>query len=396
MRRRQLRRVVDLARRRSASPRSRRRRRTRRRPLPRDQAERRRSRNRRRRGGREGARSGAAGAGGVGARGVAQPAPRAIARARENPERRLGSNADRTRSRISATPSSAGSSSSPHEDLDLLRTARRRASPGRAAASSSSRPSCRTPRPRRSARRGRACPPSRAARSADARACTRSFSWSSWRSPPRRTASMRRFSVARNGDCSSSRRRETSGCTTSPPGHVLEQDQDRVGREEGLGHGDALVGGVVEAPLEPLRRGGHRRVERERDDVARERADALRAHRVALVGHGGRADLAGLERLFELAVVLQQAQVGADLVRRLREARERVHDRVVLLARIGLARDELPPRETGAPREGGVELLDLRGVAVEEQQEGGLACRSRPWLRGSASPRGRRGSPRGP
>jgi len=63
--------------------------------------------------------------------------------------------------------------------------------------------------------------------------------------------------------------------------------------------------------------------------------------------------------------VLEQPQVGADLVRRLREARERADDRVVLLARIRLARNELPPRETGAPREGGVEVFDLRGVAAE-------------------------------
>ena len=95
---------------------------------------------------------------------------------------------------------------------------------------------------------------------------------------------------------------------------VLEQDQDRVGREEGLGHRDALVGGVVERALEPLRGGRHRRVERERDDVARERADALGAHRVALVGHRGGADLRLLERLLELALVLEQAQVRADLV----------------------------------------------------------------------------------
>ena len=91
---------------------------------------------------------------------------------------------------------------------------------------------------------------------------------------------------------------------------VLEQDQDRVGREERLGNGDALVRRVVQRALEPLGGGGHGRVEREDDDVAGQRADALGAHGVALVGHGRGADLRRLEGLLELALVLEQPQVG--------------------------------------------------------------------------------------
>ena len=160
-------------------------------------------------------------------------------------------------------------------------------------------------------------------------------------------------------------------------GHVLQQKEDRVGREEGLRHGDPLVGGVVEAPFEPLGGGGHRGVERKRDHVAGEGADPLRAHRVPLVRHGGRADLRGFRGLFDLPVVLEEAQVGRELVRRLPETRERVQDPVVLLARIGLAGHDHAPFESGPGGERAVQVLDLCRGPVEEGEERGLsACRA--------------------
>ena len=85
--------------------------------------------------------------------------------------------------------------------------------------------------------------------------------------------------------------------------------QDSVGREERLGHADALVRGVVERALEPLGRGGYRGVGRVTDDVARKRRDALGAHGIALVGHGRRADLTLFKRLFDLFEMSQQANV---------------------------------------------------------------------------------------
>ena len=57
---------------------------------------------------------------------------------------------------------------------------------------------------------------------------------------------------------------------------------------------------VVERALEPLHARGAQRVLVQHGEVPRERADALGAHRVALVGHRGGADLRGLERLFDL------------------------------------------------------------------------------------------------
>ena len=154
--------------------------------------------------------------------------------------------------------------------------------------------------------------------------------------------------------------------------HVFEQDQDPVAREERLGDREPPVGRVVERSLEPLGRRRHRRVERKSDDVPGQAADALGAHRVALVGHRGGADLGCLERLLDLAVVLKEAQIRADLVGRLGEARERLDDPIVLLARVGLARDDLAAFEPGAARDRAVELLDLRRIAVEEEKKGRL------------------------
>ena len=104
----------------------------------------------------------------------------------------------------------------PDERLDL-RGASSDERLGRGRPARAPRASGRRPGRRRSARRGRPGPRSTRGGLADARAWTRSRSCSSWRSPPRRTASIMTFSVARKGISASSRRRATSGCTTSPP-----------------------------------------------------------------------------------------------------------------------------------------------------------------------------------
>jgi hypothetical protein len=72
---------------------------------------------------------------------------------------------------------------------------------------------------------------------------------------------------------------------------VRRQDQDRIGGQEGLRKRQAAVGAVVQGPLEPLIRGGLGRVGLQGDDEARQPADPLRPHRVALVCHRARADL---------------------------------------------------------------------------------------------------------
>ena len=101
---------------------------------------------------------------------------------------------------------------------------------------------------------------------------------------------------------------------------VVVNERDGVGGQEGLGDGDSAVRRVIERALEPLRRRGHSGVQRVDDEVPGQRVDALRAHRISLVRHRRRADLFLLERLLDLAQMLQQSKVVAEFRRRLREA----------------------------------------------------------------------------
>ena len=153
---------------------------------------------------------------------------------------------------------------------------------------------------------------------------------------------------------------------------ILEGGEEDVGGEERLGEGDAAVGRVVERALEPLDRGGHEGVLLESKEVARERAETLRTHRVALVRHGRRADLVLLEGLLNLLEVGKETDVGGHLVHRGAERREGGEDIGVNLTRVGLATDGVGVREAKELSDALVESLDLGVVAVEEGKERGL------------------------
>ena len=154
--------------------------------------------------------------------------------------------------------------------------------------------------------------------------------------------------------------------------HVLHDAQDGVHSKEGLREGDAAVGRVVQCPLEPLCRGSHGRVGRVGHDVARQRADAFTAHGIALIRHGGGADLRGLERLLDLTVVLQKADIGRKPAAALRNRGQDVQDAAVELARVGLAAHVIEPVEAEIGSDPAVHFVDLRAVAVKEREEAGL------------------------
>ena len=102
---------------------------------------------------------------------------------------------------------------------------------------------------------------------------------------------------------------DDGGVHHQPVHHVDDEGKEGVHCEEAFRHADPLVGGVVQGALEPLGGGGHRRVEGIRDHVSGEGGDPLAAHRVALVRHGGGADLALFKRLLDLLEVLEQPDV---------------------------------------------------------------------------------------
>jgi hypothetical protein len=76
----------------------------------------------------------------------------------------------------------------------------------------------------------------------------------------------------------------------------------------------------------------------EGDDVPSQCSDSFGSHRVALVGHRARTDLFRLERLQQLALVLQQPDVGGELCGTLGDAAEHVEHLGVKLPGIGLSR----------------------------------------------------------
>ena len=115
--------------------------------------------------------------------------------------------------------------------------------------------------------------------------------------------------------------------------------------------------------------GGERRIHGFCHQVTAERADPFTAHGVALVGHGGRTDLAVLEGFFKLPVVLQEADVLCHAVTTLGNGTQGVQDAGIGLAGIGLATD----RETGLKPEFRsqqlIHTVDLLPVAVKEIQK---------------------------
>jgi len=125
-------------------------------------------------------------------------------------------------------------------------------------------------------------------------------------------------------------------------------------------------------PFEPLLARGHRRAGGQAQHEPAQGGDALGPHRVALVRHRRRADLRFLERLFHLLEIRQQADVVAELVRRLRDRGQGVDHQRVDLPRIGLAGHGADLLEAERGRHFLVELLDLSVPAAEESQVRGL------------------------
>jgi hypothetical protein len=129
---------------------------------------------------------------------------------------------------------------------------------------------------------------------------------------------------------------------------------------------------LAERALEPLLGRRVPRVALELDHEARQRRDPLGAHGIALVGHRARADLLGFERLQDLALVLQQPQIGGELRRRRGDARQHREHLRVELACVGLPRDGEHAIEAKLLRDATVELAHLGVVAAEQLEEARL------------------------
>src|SRR5688500_17884702 len=82
-----------------------------------------------------------------------------------------------------------------------------------------------------------------------------------------------------------------------------------------------------------------------------------------------------LERLLDLLEMRQETDVVRDLRRRLRDTGERRETGVIRFAGVGLAADAVHLLEAHPLGDPLVQRVDLRVVALEEVEEGGLGAR---------------------
>lgn len=153
---------------------------------------------------------------------------------------------------------------------------------------------------------------------------------------------------------------------------VVHQDQQGVGAEVHLGDIDAADGRVVQGALHPLRRVGRDEVCVQVPETAAEGGETLGAHGVALVGHGGAADLVLLEGLFDFLPAGKMSDVCADALAGGAEAADGACDFEVDFAAVGLGGDWVRGGEAGLLGDELVKSLDFVVVAVEDLKETSL------------------------
>ncbi len=151
--------------------------------------------------------------------------------------------------------------------------------------------------------------------------------------------------------------------------HVLHDHEDGVGREERLGDGQAAIGAVVERALEELHAVREIGVGLEGQHEPGQRRDAFAAHGVPLVCHGRRPDLLLLERLLDLAIRLQHADVAAELGGAGRHAGHHVEHGGIELARVGLSCHRERRPEADRRGHGPLQTAHLVVVAAEQVEE---------------------------
>ena len=155
---------------------------------------------------------------------------------------------------------------------------------------------------------------------------------------------------------------------------VFVEHQYPVHCQKRFGDGDAFVRAVVQRPLHPLGARGHGGIEGVDQHIAPQRADALRAHGVALVGHGGGAHLAGFEGFVHQLHVGHQAHVGGEFHGGLGDAAQYIQNEAVHFAAVSLAAHVTGGFKAAFLGDQFFELSDLVLVAAEQAQKAGAGA----------------------
>jgi len=153
---------------------------------------------------------------------------------------------------------------------------------------------------------------------------------------------------------------------------ILQEAKDDIRPQKGFGQNDSSNGGIVEGAFEPLVGVRLAGAIGEAHDVSRERTNPLRAHGIALVGHGAGSNLGLGKGLLDLFQVGEQANVAAHFVGRLRNTGQDAENKEFNLARVSLSRYGNGFSKAHEFADALIELFDLVVVSIKEFEKGGL------------------------
>ena len=148
--------------------------------------------------------------------------------------------------------------------------------------------------------------------------------------------------------------------------NIQVQIQNTVNCEEALRNGQTFIGGVIQRALEPLRGGYQHRVHRVAHYKIREGSDTLAAHRISLICHSGRTDLALFKGLLDLLQMLQQTNIIRELMRALRNTCQDIQYAAVDLTRIGLTTYRIGSGESHLLSHTTIQCLYLLMIPLEQ------------------------------
>jgi hypothetical protein len=154
--------------------------------------------------------------------------------------------------------------------------------------------------------------------------------------------------------------------------NITYQHDASISAEEALRKSDTPDGRVIERALKPLGSVGLLGVATEVPQLAAKRAETLTPHGVTLVGHGGRTDLVGLERLLDLLEHGKVSDVATNALGSAAERAEGVQNVDIDLTGVSLGGADLGLVEAGLLGDELVELLDKSVVALEDGEERAL------------------------
>ena len=151
--------------------------------------------------------------------------------------------------------------------------------------------------------------------------------------------------------------------------HIQAQIQDTVDCQESFRNGQSLVGRIIQGSLKPLSSGSNCRVHRIYHHETGQGSDTLTSHRISLISHGGRSDLALLEWFFYFFQMLQKTDIVGKLMCARCDACQNIDHSGIYFSGIGLAGYRIALFESHLFSDHRIDLIDGFLISVEQFQE---------------------------